>query len=165
MRVLFGVLAIAALAACENKGLREIRAQGDGPDEFLVAPVKPLQQPESYSALPAPSTGSNLADPTPLQDAQVAAGGRATSPTGPIPGIDGVIVQHASRFGVSPSIRSELASEDEAFRKRKARFTQIRLARVDRYDEAYRREALDPHRVARQFRRAGIQTPTSPPRR
>ena len=165
MRLLFAALVIVALAACENKGLRELRGTGDGPDEFIVSPVKPLKEPVSYSALPAPTPGqSNIADPTPLQNATIAAGGRVTSPTGPVPGIDGAVVRHASRFGVTQGIRTQLSDEDEVFRKRKARFTQFRLAKVDRYNEAYKREALDPYRIARQYRRAGVPTPTAPPK-
>jgi hypothetical protein len=56
-----------------------------------------------------------------------------------------------------------LATEDEAFRKRKARFTQIKLVSVDRYNEAYKRQAIDANAVARQLRRSGIATPTAPP--
>jgi hypothetical protein len=165
MRLVLGFVLMIAVSGCANTGLRELRGTGDGPDEFIISPSKPLSEPESYTALPQPTpTQSNLTDPTPLQDGVLAAGGRVSAPTGPIPARDGAVVQHASRFGVSQNIRQTLASEDEKFRKRKARFTQIRIARVDRYNEAYKRESLDARKVADQYRRAGVPTPTAPPR-
>ena len=30
-----------ALAACSNQGLRDLQPTSDGPDEFLIQPVKP----------------------------------------------------------------------------------------------------------------------------
>ena len=63
------MIAVTLLAACENQGLRQITSRGDGPDEFIVVPAKPLEQPESFSALPQPTTGGfNRADQRPLAD-------------------------------------------------------------------------------------------------
>lgn len=164
MRPFVIMLMMVSLTACANTGLRTVQSTGNGPDDFLVNPTKPLQQPESYKALPAPTPGSNnLVDPTPLADAAAALGGRRGDPNGAIPGRDGAVVQHASRFGVETNVRGALAAEDEKFRKRKARFTQIRLVPIDRYNEAYKRFALDPQKVAREYRRAGIATPSAPP--
>lgn len=157
-------LMMVSLTACANTGLRTVRSTGDGPDDFLVNPTKSLQKPASYAALPAPTPGqSNLVDPTPLADAALAFGGRRGDPNAGIPVRDGAVVKHASRFGVEANVRSSLAAEDEAFRKRKSRFTQIRISKVDRYNEAYRRLALNPNLVAREFRRRGIATPSAPP--
>ena len=75
------------------------------------------------------------------------------------------LVAQASRFGVPGDIRAALAERDAAFRKRQSRGTRIRLFPVDRYRQAYRREALDPFEEAERFRRSGFQTPTSPPER
>lgn len=157
-------LLMVSLTACANTGLRNIRSTGDGPDDFLVNPTKRLQEPESYSALLNPTPGQiNRVDPTPVAAGTVALGGRLGDPDGAVPARDGAVVQHASRFGVSKDVRSALATEDEAFRKRKARFTQIRLVPIDRYNQAYKRLALDPEEVARQYRLRGIATPTAPP--
>ncbi|MEL7100379.1 MAG: DUF3035 domain-containing protein [Pseudomonadota bacterium] len=159
-----GAFLIAALGACENKGLRTLQGQGDGPDEFIVTPVKPLATPESLTQLPPPTPGSrNLVDLQPRNDAAAALGGRGSA-SGTIPGSDAALVAHAARRGVAPAIREELAAEDAKFRKRKARLTQIRIVPVDRYNEAYRREALDPALVAEQYRARGVATPSSPPR-
>ena len=160
------ISAVLSLSACGEPKLRDLRNPGNGPDEFRVVPSLPLQQPESYSALPAPTPGSaNLADPRPEADAIVALGGRPYSASAPIPGADSGLVSYASRKGVSPNIRTQLAQEDAAFRKRQARFTQIRLFPEDRYEQAYRRQALDPFTAAEQFRRAGVPVPSAPPRR
>lgn len=164
MRPFVIMLLMLSLVACSNTGLRQVRSTGDGPDDFLVNPTKPLQQPESYVALPPPSPGqANLVDPTPLNDAASVLGGQRGNPNAAVPARDGAIVQHASRFGLVPNVRAALASDDELFRKRKARFTQLKLVPVDRYNEAYRREALDAEATARFFRRRGIATPSAPP--
>ncbi|MEO0389606.1 MAG: DUF3035 domain-containing protein [Pseudomonadota bacterium] len=158
------VMAFAALSACENKGLRDLRGTGDGPDEFIVTPSKPLSQPESFTALPPPTPGgNNITELQPLADGAATLGGRRTTGGG-IPAGDAALVSYASRAGVTPTIRESLAADDERFRKRKARLTQIRLVPVDRYNQAYRREALDPAVVAEQYRLRGVPTPSAPPR-
>lgn len=164
MRLLgLALLLITGLAACENKGLRTLQGTSDGPDEFIVTPVKPLAQPDSFATLPTPTPGqSNLVDLQPLAESAAALGGRRTAP-GVVPASDAALVAHASRRGVSPTIRATLAEEDANFRKRKSRFTQIRLFPTDRYNEAYRREALDPRVVAEQYRLRGVPTPSAPP--
>lgn len=164
MRPFLITLMLLSVTACASTGLRNVRSTGDGPDDFLVNPSKPLQQPVSYAALPIPTPGqSNLVDPTPVADGIASLGGRRGDPNVGIPARDGTVVQHASRFGVTPNVRAALAAEDAAFRKRKARFTQIRITPVDRYNQAYKRLALDPNAVARQYRRRGIATPSAPP--
>lgn len=158
------LLAATVLAACENKGLRQIQSRGEGPDEFIILPAKPLEEPESFSALPAPTPGGvNRTDQRPFDDVAAQLGGQRGSVTAPIPGGDAALVNHTSRFGREANIRATLAEADAQFRKRQARFSQIRLFPEDRYAEAYRREAIRPGRVAAQFQRAGIPTPTAPP--
>ncbi|WP_299297681.1 DUF3035 domain-containing protein [uncultured Tateyamaria sp.] len=158
------MIAVTLLAACENKGLRQVTSRGEGPDEFIIVPSKPLQQPESLTALPTPTPGGfNRTDQRPLEESAAALGGQRTSPNAPVPGADGALVNHASRFGREANIRATLAEADAAFRKRQARFTQFRLIREDFYNEAYRRESLNAGRTAQQFRRAGIPTPNAPP--
>ncbi|GGX41400.1 hypothetical protein GCM10007385_06180 [Tateyamaria omphalii] len=158
------MIAVTCLAACENKGLRQVTSRGDGPDEFIVVPSKPLQEPESFTALPQPTPGGfNRTDQRPLEDSAVALGGQRTSPNAPIPGADGALVNHASRFGRDANIRATLAAADAEFRKRQSRLTQIRIVPEDVYNQAYRREALDAGKTARTFQNAGIPTPTAPP--
>jgi hypothetical protein len=159
------ILITLGLSACANTGLRDLRNNSAGPDEFLVAPAKGLEAPADYSALPPPTPGqANRTDRSAVNEGIVAFGGRPTSPTAGIPASDGALVQHASRRGVDPNIRQELAEADATFRKRKGRFTQIRIARVDRYEQSYRRQALDAEAEAKKWRRAGARTPSSPPR-
>lgn len=158
------LIAVLALAACEDRGLREIHPRGNGPDEFIIVPAKPLEQPESFAALPTPTPGgSNRTDQRPLEDSVATLGGQRGSPSAAIPGGDATLVNHTSRFGRDANIRATLAEADAQFRKRQARFSQVRLFREDVYARAYRREAIKPKRVAAQFRRAGVPTPTAPP--
>ncbi len=158
------VLIPLALSACANNGLRQVQNNGSGPDEFILQPAKPLEAPPSFSALPPPTPGeANLTDRSAIAEGATAFGGRLDSATGPIPASDGALVRHASRLGVAPTIRQELAETDAQFRKRKARFTQIRIVPVDRYNQAYRREALDANSEASRWRRAGARTPSAPP--
>ena len=157
------ILATLLVSACANTGLRNLEQQGEGPDEFIVQPVKPLQQPENFNNLPQPTPGqSNLADARPLAEGVAALGGRLDQ-GGAVPAADSGLVGYAGRFGVNSGIRQQLASEDADFRRRRGRLTQIRLVPVDRYAQVYQRQALDPQREAARYRRAGVPPPTAPP--
>lgn len=163
-RIAVLVLIPLALAACANKGLRELDTNANGPDEFLIAPVKPLEAPDNYATLPTPTPGqANLTDRSAVNEGITAFGGRPDSATAGIPSSDGALVQHASRLGVTPGVRQQLAETDAQFRKRKARFTQFRIVPTDRYSQAYRRETLNAEAEAIRWRRAGARTPSSPP--
>jgi hypothetical protein len=155
-----------ALAGCGQKGLRQLSSTGSGPDEFLVMPVEPLSAPASYAALPAPTPGgSNLTDPNPKGDAVAALGGNAAALNAgqPVPGSDGALVAAASRYGVEQNVRTSLAEADAKFRKRQRRSGRIKLFPVDRYEQAYRKESLDPHNENTRFRQSGFGTPSAPP--
>ena len=155
------LMTAVAVAGCSKTGLRDIRAAGPGPDEFMILPVKPLTAPTSYSELPTPTPGgANLVDPTPTADAVAALGGRSTSG---IPAADGALVTAASRNGVDPTVRETLAEADAKFRKRQSRMTRFKLFPVDRYAQAYRRQAIDPYQQTEIYRNAGAGTPSSPP--
>ena len=163
-RAALSVLLPLVLAACANTGLRDLRNPSDGPDEFMIQPAKPLQEPPSYSELPPPTPGQgNLTDRSALAEGTEAFGGRHDAGTGGIPATDGALVRHASRLGVAANIREDLAETDAAFRKRKQRFTQFRIVPVDRYNQAYKRQTLDAQVEASRWRRAGARTPSFPP--
>jgi hypothetical protein len=152
------------LSACSNEGLRELRSLSPGPDEFIVEPNQPLQTPENLGTLPPPTPGgSNRTDNDPLGDAVIALGGRPDR-GGAVPASDAALVTAASRFGVQPQIRQQLDEVDAEFRRRESRLANIRIFPEDRYNDAYRRETLDASRTAEQWRRAGAQTPSAPPR-
>lgn len=162
----FAALALiaTALAGCSNTGLRNLNSSSDGPDEFLIAPVKPLQAPASYDHLPAPTPGQgNLTDRSAVQEGIVAFGGRPQSAEGGVPAADAALLRHASRLGVTPGIRDTLAETDAEFRRRRGRLTQIRIVPVDRYNQVYRGQALDADREAARWRQAGARTPSAPP--
>jgi hypothetical protein len=165
MRKLAFLFVLTALVAgCANVGLRDLKSTSKGPDEFGIAPVGELQKPESYSQLPAPTPGgANLVDRSALAEGAEAFGGNLGDANGAIPARDSALVQHASRLGVSSNIRQSLAETDAAFRKRKARLTQYRIVPVDRYNQAYRREALDAQAEQNRWQRAGVRVPSAPP--
>ncbi len=163
-RIAYLVLIPLALGACANNGLRDLQNVSDGPNEFMIQPAKPLEKPTSYSDLPPPTPGQgNLTDRSALNEGIVAFGGKPETAGAGIPASDGALVQHASRLGVAANIRTDLAQSDAKFRKRKARFTQFRIVKVDRYNQAYRRLTLDADSEAARWRRAGARTPSSPP--
>lgn len=160
------LLAVAGLAGCADKGLRALSTPHNGPDEFLVAPTKPLETPTDYAFLPTPTPGGkNRVDQYPTRDAAEAVGADRSrlDPNAPVPGSDAALVTAASRNGVEPNVRESLAAEDEKFRKRQSRLSGFRLFRVDRYEQAYRKQALNPHETAVPYRRAGAATPSFPP--
>lgn len=159
------ILALSLAACGENKGLRELSDPAAGPEEFTILPNKPLEKPENYSALPAPTPGqANRVDATPKQDAVAALGGNpARLADQGVPNSDSALVASASRYGVPANIRQTTSAEDAAFRKRRGRFTNIRLFKTDRYVQVYKRQVLDAHDTLDAYRRAGRKTPSAPP--
>lgn len=163
-RIALFILLSATLAACSSNGLRKLESPSDGPDEFAVQPVKALETPDNYTTLPTPTPGqANLTDRSALNEGVIAFGGRPEADGGAIPASDGALVQHASRLGVLPNVREDLAETDAKFRKRKQRFTGIRIVPVDRYNQAYKKQSLDQSAEARKWRRAGARTPSYAP--
>lgn len=161
--VILGLICIS-LTACSggDRSLRNLDVASDGPDEFSVVPSAPLVMPETDS-LPAPTPGQgNRTDVNPIGDAIAALGGRERS-AGGVPASDAGLVAFASRNGVTPNIRAELAEADAAFRSRATRFSWNPFSRKDRYFSAYARQALDAYAELARFRSAGVQTPSAPP--
>jgi len=162
------LLAGLALAACsgpDEPRLLNLDAAARGPDEFRILPTRPLEMPPSLTELPAPAPGgTNLADPQPRADAVAALGGNpALLSATAIPAADGGLVNRASRFGVQPNIREQLAAEDLEFRRRNQGRVLERLFGVGVYFRAYRVMALDRYAELERWRRAGARTPGVPP--
>lgn len=159
-------LIIGGLSACggsDNPSLLNIsQPRAEGPDEFSVLPTKPLTIPEDLASLPAPTPGgTNLTDPTPEADVALALGGNpavlSRSST------DGALLTYAGRYGVSPSIREELAEADLEFRRNNDGRLLERLFNVNVYFRAYREQSLDQYAELERLRRAGIRTSSAPP--
>ncbi|MEM1302662.1 MAG: DUF3035 domain-containing protein [Pseudomonadota bacterium] len=162
-------VACLTLVACGNGGgLRDFRSPSAGPDEFSVTPSLPLEAPPSLTTLPEPTLGGqNRADATPQSDAVVALGGRVVGGrvvSGGVPAADGAIVSYASRRGVDPSIRADLAAADRAFRERRVRLGSVFSRRTSRYYSAYAGQSLDAYAELERFRAAGVRVPSAPPR-
>lgn len=161
------VLTICALAGCSQGDgtLRHFASTGAGPEEFDVVPTKQLEAPASYAELPAPTPGGrNLVDSQPLGDAVAALGGRASALEDQgVAASDGALVSYASRAGVDPAIRATLAAEDEDFRRRRARFNNLRPFKLDQYYRVYEEQALDPRLVSEVWISRGYAVPSYPP--
>ncbi|QDC11447.1 DUF3035 domain-containing protein [Oceanicola sp. D3] len=164
--MVLGLALCALVAACSREPqLMNIQRGQDTPDEFSILPNKPIQQPESYRDLPPPTPGgSNRADATPFKDAVAALGGNPNSlnRSGEIRGEPGLI-GHVTRFGLTRNIRGVLAAEDYEYRKRNDGRLLERIANVNVYYKAYRRQSLDQKAELQRFRRAGAKTPAAPP--
>lgn len=164
--VWYGMLAAAMLVGCSSDPqLNHFGSGTDGPEEFAVLPTKSLQMPPDLNELPAPTPGgSNITDPTPLQDAVASLGGDPSRLTAQgIGAADGALVTYTARGGTDPSIRQVVAAEDEQYRaKRGRRFLEI-LARSNVYYRAYEPQSLNPWIETERWRRAGAQVPSAPP--
>ncbi|MCR9146054.1 MAG: DUF3035 domain-containing protein [Rhodobacteraceae bacterium] len=163
------LIAALALSACGSRGddvtLTRFKNTGDGPDEFAIVPGKPLTQPESYSALPAPNPGgANRTDQAPLSDGVAALGGNpAALIVAGVSASEGALLNHARRYGVTDGIRQVLAQEDAETRRRHGRVNILNIGPNDDYTDAYRRQWLDSDQEAKRLRGLGISTPSAPP--
>lgn len=157
------LLAVTVIAGCGGRDdvtLSRIRHTGNGPDEFSIIPGKPLQTPEDFANLPTPNPGgANLTDQNPLADGMVALGGSSTAGVAS----NGALVNHANRYGATPSIRQTLAAEDKELRRQHGRVDILRFLPGDDYVQAYRREWLDAYAEEQRLRNRGVLTPASPP--
>ncbi|MFV0292111.1 MAG: DUF3035 domain-containing protein [Paracoccus sp. (in: a-proteobacteria)] len=166
MRAIWTLIGAAALAGCSNDPLlHNIRAGQDTPDEFAIVPTRQLSMPPDLNQLPAPTPGgSNITDPNPKGDAVAALGGdpQRLAPGG-VGAVDGALVTYASRLGVSPGIRQQLAQEDVTWRSKRSRRLLETWARTDVYYRAYESMTLDSPAEQRRWQRAGAKTPTPPP--
>ena len=160
-------LAALVLAACApaEPELMNIRSDTEGPDEFAILPVKPLETPPNYTDLPPPNPGgSNITDPNPRVDAIAALGGNpARLSDAGIPAVDAGLIAHASRFGRSGNIREQLAAEDLDYRRQNSGLLLERWANVNVYYDAYEPMTLDSHAELERWRQRGARTPSAPP--
>lgn len=162
--ILMATLAVSACSGSKEPRLLNIESSTVGPDEFAILPNKPLQSPDNFNSLPTPRPGGgNLVDPSPNEDAISALGGNPAAVSRGVPASDAGLVGHASRFGVSGSIRQELAAADLEFRRRKDGRILERLFNVNVYFRAYERQSLDKYAELERFRRRGVRTPAAPP--
>ena len=157
---------VLGLSACGDLKLRKMRSDDKGPEEFTVLPVKPLQNPSDYTALPEPNPAAgNLVDATPKADAIVALGGTPViGASAKIPASDTALLRRTNRFGTAPDIRNVLATEDAEIRKSKLRMLRFQLNQKDLYSKVYEKQTLDAHAEIAKFRSAGVLTPAVPPK-
>ncbi len=163
------VLAAALVTGCGNRNrepqLMNVRANIDTPDEFAILPARPLEQPEDYAALPEPTPGgTNRTDPTPREDAVAALGGNpAAVARAGIPASDSALLSHTRRYGVTPSIRDDLAAFDLEYRRANDGRLLERVFRLNVYYRAYAEMSLDQHAELERWRSRMVRTPSAPP--
>lgn len=159
---------LVALTACSSDKeprLMHLRTNTDGPDEFSIVPAKPLQMPKTLTELPEPTPGgANLTDQTPEADAISALGGKPSYLSATQIGAgDSGLVSYASRYGVIPTIRADLAAADlERRRQNNGRLLE-RLFQTSVYFKAYRDMELDQEAELERWRKLGVRTPAVPP--
>lgn len=168
-RAIFALALAVGLAGCgsgdKSPDLMNIRKGQTSPDEFAIIPSKPIEIPADLAALPAPTPGAgNRTDQNPQADAIAALGGNPDRIvlTGVTRG-DGALINTATRFGTSATIRQDLAATDLAFRQNNQGRVLERLFNVTRYYKVYAPQSLDQHLELERFRRAGIRTVAAPP--
>ncbi len=156
------VLALAACASDKEPNLFNVRSST--PDEFSILPTKPLQQPEDYASLPAPTPGgTNRADINPYSDAIVAVGGtEAAYNRGATASERGLLAQ-AARYGAPANIREQVAAEDLEYRRQNNGRLLERLFNVNVYNDSYSQQELDQHLEQERLQQRGVRTPSAPP--
>jgi len=165
VKPVLGLALLLGLSACgepDDPILMNVSSNNGTPDEFAILPSRPLEIPTDLAALPEPTPGqSNRTDPTPQADAIAALGGNPARVNAP--SRDGGIVGYASRYGVDPRIREDLAAVDLEFRRDNNGRILERIFNVNVYFDAYQNQALDQHLELNRFRAAGIRTVSAPP--
>jgi Protein of unknown function (DUF3035) len=160
---LAAMLALAACGGDKAPNLMNLRSSTNGPDEFGILPPKALELPEDLTVLPDPTLGgTNRSDPTPIDDAIVALGGKPRA-AGGVPAGDGALVRYASRAGTAAGIRDTLASEDVEYRRKNDGRLLERIFNVNVYFKAYRKQSLDQQADLLKWRKRGLRTPSAPP--
>ena len=161
-RIIAAVLIALTLSACggdTEPNLMNLRSNTNGPDEFGILPMKPLEMPTDLAALPEPTPdGTNLVDPNPMGDAIAVLGGKQGAGSS-----DGALVSYVSRGGVTPDIRATLAAEDLEYRRRNNGRPLERWFKNTVYFQAYARMSLDQLAELARWRAAGVPTPSAPP--
>jgi hypothetical protein len=156
---IFVTLFFIAACSSDDARLRDLYDVGTGPEEFAVLPSKPLIIPSNLRELPVPDeTVENLADPTPKRDLIEKLGG-SIDETKSAPKKDRDLLNYVSRAGVNSNIREELAEEDRKFLRRMGVLTGVKLFRVDRYNQIYRKMTLSAPKELERWRSLGIRTP------
>ena len=155
------VAAALALAGCGEGGIAGgLRSAGIGgkPDEFMVLPTRPLEMPESFSALPPPTPGAvNRVDYRPHAEAVSGLTGRPQ-----VQGSGGGALV-AAAGPRDPAIRTVLAQEDVVWRQTHHGRLLERLFSKDREALVYRPMVLNAPEAFVDQRARGRQVPAAPP--
>ena len=157
---IFVIIFLLSACSSDDARLRDLYDVGTGPEEFAVLPSKPLTIPSNLKNLPVPDLAAgNLADPTPKHDLIEILGGSIDNSIS-IPEKDKNLLKYVSRAGVDSNIRQELAEEDQKFLRKMGVLTSVKLFRVDRYNQIYRKMTLSAPKELERWRSLGVRTPS-----
>ena len=157
---IFVTLFLLSACSSDDARLRDLYDVGTGPEEFAVLPSKPLTIPSNLKNLPVPASAAGiLADPTPNRDLLEMLGCSIDNSIS-IPAKDKNLLKYVSRAGVDTNIREELAKEDRKFLRRMGVLTSVKLFRVDRYNQIYRKMTLSAPKELERWRSLGVRTPS-----
>ena len=164
--ILAGLAAAVLLVGCGERSTPKLmQLRSETPDEFGVLPSRPLEVPRDLASLPLPQPGAtNLADPTPQDDAVAALGGNAVARRADgVSAGDAALVAAVDADTDVPDIRQTLATEDLAFRqKNRGNWARRALGKTE-YFNVYAVMSLDAHKELTDFRAQGVRTPAAPP--
>jgi hypothetical protein len=150
------------LGACSEGGLAGgLRSAGIAktPDEFMVLPTRPLEMPQDFSSLPAPTPGTvNRVDYQPHREAIAG----LTGAPGPAGNADAQVLV-AAAGPIAPGIRQTLAVEDVEWRATHNGLLLERLLSKDQDALEYQPMVLDAAAEFERMRAAGVQVPAAPP--
>ena len=157
---IFVIIFLLSACSSDDARLRDLYDVGTGPEEFAVLPSKPLTIPSNLKNLPVPDLAAgNLSDPTPKHDLIEILGGSIDNSIS-IPEKDKNLLKYVSRAGVDANIREELADDDRKFLRRMGVLTSVKLFRVDRYNQIYRKMTLSAPKELERWRSLGVRTPS-----
>lgn len=150
------LLSAVLLGACGNiePDLVSLNSDDTGPEEFSIAPLNPLAEPENYAELPTPG-GANRAIIDARATAVAALGGNPNA----FGSADQGLLAYTGRYGADPNIRASLAEDDYKFRKRTYRFSRFQFFERNKYDSAYARNILNADAEALYWAKQGKQVP------
>ena len=166
-RIIAGLalMGVLALSACSEGDPQLMNIRSDTPDDFSIKPTKPLEAPEDYESLPAPTPGgTNRADINPFAVAAVALGGTEEAATNSgATAAESALLAQAGRYGAGSDIRATVAAEDLEYRRKNNGRLLERLFNVNVYYNSYAEQELDQHLELDRLRAAGIPTSSAPP--
>lgn len=162
---MMAAMSVLVLAGCGNNNsfVGTLRSSGIAgtPDEFMVLPTRPLELPQDFATLPAPTPGApNRVDRAPEAIAVAGLSGRP----GNVRTASGTALLARAGAGANdPAIRRKLALEDAEYQRRnRGRFLE-RIFSRNREALVYGDMTLNSAATYENLRARGLTMTTPPP--